>query len=213
MSRAPRQVREERLERFIRQREFALSNIERIQDLLDRIRAVEGIEKDVEALRHHIAVRLNLESNLSDAQALVLRMEKAIEREREWLARYDEEQALDADSASVDQDAESSAIQQAASIHEAEELLRITDENRQAAGIEPFERGLLKLGANRVDDLTLDEVDAIARQYLNTPNPTGRADVPPIRNTLARAVIFLDERLASLRQAADSIRKEQSHRR
>jgi len=212
MSRAPREVREARLERFIRQREFARSNIARIQDLLDRIRAVESIERDVEALRHHIAVRINLESNLSDAQALVLRMEKAIEREREWLARYEEEEALEADSANVDQDAESSAIQQAASIHEAEELLRITDENRQAAGIEPYQRALLKLAASRVDDLTLDEVDAIARECLRVHSTGNRADNAPLRNTLARAVAVLDERLSPLHQAIERIRRGQDRR-
>ncbi|NIA12560.1 MAG: hypothetical protein GWP08_00670, partial [Nitrospiraceae bacterium] len=140
---------------------------------------------DFDALKRHIASRLDLEANLSDTRAFLLRTEKAIEKERAWLAKYDEE-GYDVAMAS-EQDGETDVdVAETYSLH----------------GV--FE----KIASDRLDDISLGEVRLIIRRYAEmTRTPlTGSADsIDPgdehVKQAVRKAMAGLDETLDGLRRA------------
>ena len=185
MPRAPREVREERLRRFLKRKEEIQGAIEHYEDLIAKARAAEEAETQPAAARKYIQTRVALERSLSEAKANLLRTTKSIEREREWLARYDEH---------------------------AETAASIDGEDAEGAGDEIPEEIVLDVlqhvQRNLLGPISLGQMEMMLKLYSRLSTQEELA--PPDRDqkyAIVHAMEILDEKLAELRRLWVSLRE------
>ena len=191
--RAPREVREKRLGRFLRQKEQALASVTRIEQLVGKLRTAEELETDSGALRNYIQTRLDLQRQLSSAQVALLRSTKSVDRERAWLKKYDEEEDTGGDGP-VDKGGALSLVPEARDG---------VSETMDAAGndLELLLDAVAKLRVNSAAAVTVGQIELILKYYSLLSN---RSSLDPneedLKATLGRAMDVVDERLSAVRR-------------
>ncbi len=210
MPRAPREVRERRLARFLRHKEETEVNIGRLEELLERIRNEEAVALDDQEAKRYIATRLNLEAGLSDARAFLLRTTKAVEKEQEWLARYDEEQQQDdsGDDSDTQDEEDHDTYQRTAqnTITDAEKALADGDAKRVAPA--PYHTLLRLVASGRTSEVTLGDIDSAMRRYAKLcKQPSIMPAEERLRSALLSALKQVDKRMVELRFVWDRLRR------
>ena len=184
MSGVPRELREERLKRFLKRRENVEGSVARYEELLERVRDLEADETDFDVLKRHIAARLELEANLSETRAALLRAQKAIEKERGWLAKYDR----------VGRHVDVAAEQDGEAGVDSEELYSLQD---------VFE----KVASDRIDDISLGELRLVMRRYAEmTRAPVADSGDEHVKQAIHKVMGELDETLDALRRTWQRIK-------
>lgn len=213
MPRAPRGIRERRLARFLRHKEETEANITRLDELVERIRNEEAVALDDEEAKRYIATRLNLEASLSDARAFLLRTTKAIEKEREWLARYDaeEEQQDDSGDESDTQEEEAHDSYQRATentITDAEKALASAGARGSRENVAGYHSLLRLVASGRTPEVTLGDLDSAMRHYAKLCKQVSLMPAEErLKAALLSALKQVDKRLVELRFVWDRLRR------
>lgn len=212
MPRAPREVRERRLARFLRHKEETEANITRLEELLERIRNEEAVAQDDQEAKRYIATRLNLEAGLSDARAFLLRTTKAVEKEQEWLARYDEEDQQDdsGDDSDVQDEEDHDTYQRTAqnTISDAEKALALAEADTRRDTPAPYHTLLRLVASGRTPEVTLGDIDSAMRRYAKLcKQPSIMPAEERLKAALLSALKQVDKRMVELRFVWDRLRR------
>ena len=186
----------------MRQEQQLHDRITHFEGLIQKARAAEETESDPSELRRYIQVRLNLERELSDAKATLLRTTKLIQKEKAWLATYDEEEAMGIE-AQADADLDAAAY---AEYLEEDDAAADTSAERPEEQVPLSETGELildaveKVKAGALDDISIGQVELLLKAYASL---TEQDDLWPDEvdrlAALAGVMEALDTRLAELR--------------
>lgn len=203
------------MRRFLRQRQETLDNIARLEDLIKKALDAEEAENDPDVLRRYIATRINLEANLSDSKAFLLRTNKAIEREKAWLVRYDAEGDTLGGEDVQESDEDTEDVPQATSIGEAERVLGPAAPPRKAPAAphvstkqELLERALVTVGSGEIGSLSLEQMELLTRYFVAVGRQASQENTDDgIKAILAKALITIDTRLAELHQLAALLKR------
>jgi len=197
MTNVPREIRVERLNRFLRQRKETTESIAQYQDLIAKAHAAEESEDDPTTLRRYIAARLQLEVSLADAQAFLIRNRHQIEREQEWLARYD------AGGQDIAEGAEGDAAEDLDADQAAEHATSVHRTQPQ----DLFQNAIEKIIHDDVRDLSLVQAELVMKCYTALLLKAGLSETEQnLRTILGKSMEALKARIADLDRIARLIK-------
>ncbi len=197
MSMVPREVREERLRRFLDQQSKLSANIARMQELVSRIEEAEPTETDREKLYQYAVTKGTLKKQIPESQALLLRTIKSVEHEKELLARYD----LHGGDAGPDESEREDgpvAREEACLIGDIDGMPAAPNGTASSGSVS--REALEKIHARSYGEITLNELEHLMDYHARlVGNPNRTAAEESVKRALDSALDTVDVKLDALR--------------